>query len=225
MATLRSALYGKDKLIPDDFGGLDKPKLKFNYTMRITYGTALFTKAPIGALDATTLDFGVRQFTRPNINVVYEDVNYYNFMTKVATKVDFGVITVTLYDDNKNRAHSLFQNYMEYISPLTHYQMDGSLLDRKGMEFSDDGYAATLGKLDQADKNGPILKIELRHHHNTVLKPGEDYTDYIFRNPKIQNVVLDEVDATQSDVNTISFTFLYDSYNIDSDTLPYGTYG
>lgn len=215
---IQSALYGPNKLIPDDFAGLDHPKLKFNFTMSIEYGANMrgTTEESKGALDPEVLNFGVKQFTRPNVNIVYEDINYYNFMTKVATKVDYGVITITLYDDINNRAHDIFKNYMEYISPLT--RTSGNYpggLDQKGMEYSGDAYSSTLGTLDNNDRHGPIQKIKVRHFHRSVLNKNE-YTDYEFFNPKIQNAVLDELDATQSDVSTITLTFVYDTYTIQS---------
>ncbi len=205
MAKYGDYIGGADKHIPDDFGGLQSPKLKFNFTMSIIYAGM---SAEIGDDDPYTISFGIKQITRPAPNVIYEDVNYYNFMTKVATKVDFGVMTVTLYDDRDNKAHGIFKAYMESISPITNNTRDQALsLDKNGQINS-----GSLGVLPEGARHGPIKNIRVNH----ILDWNGKKVIYDFLNPKIQNVTLDELDMTQSDVSTITFTFLYDSYHTET---------
>jgi hypothetical protein len=208
------ALYGNyDRQIADDFAGLDSPKLKFNFTMSIEFGRILALNLPQqsrGNDDPYRIEFGIKQITRPAPNIIYEDVNFYNFMTKVATRVDYGVVTVTLYDDVNNYAHEIFKAYMEYVSPLTNMNRDQApLLDRYGQS-----QAAGLGPLDDQDRHGPIKSLRVNH----ILDYKGKKVMYDFLNPKIQNVILDELDMTQSDVNTITFTFTYDSYHVTQES-------
>jgi hypothetical protein len=207
-------LSGSDRDIADDFGGKDAPKLKFNFTISFDY-TDMFT-AYAGDDDPYSISFGVKQITRPNPNIIYEDVNYYNFMTKVATKMDFGVTTVTLYDDRNNKAHNIFKNYIESVSPLANNERGAAqLLHRAGQSTS-----ASIGPLTSDATNGPIKSIRVTHF---VDQYGSKVI-YDYLNPKIQNVALDELDMTQSDVNTISFTFLYDSYKVTNESVAGGDY-
>jgi hypothetical protein len=200
-------LSGKDRDIGDDFGGVDRPKLKFNFTISFEY-TDMFT-AYAGDDDPYSISFGVKQITRPNPNVIYEDINYYNFMTKVATKMDFGVTTVTLYDDINNKAHNIFKNYIEAISPLANNErISAPLLHQTGQSTS-----ASIGPLTSSAVNGPIKSIRVTH----LLDQSGRKVIYDYLNPKIQNVALDELDMTQSDVNTISFTFIYDTYKVTNE--------
>lgn len=194
---------GTNKHIADDFSGLDAPKLKFNFTMSLEY---VGMDAEKGDDDPYLINFGIKQITRPAPNVIYEDVNFYNFMTKVATKVDFGVMTVTLYDDRANRAHSIFKNYMQAISPITNRTREqATQLDRNGQVDT-----SSLGVLPAGARHSVIKNIRVNHitdHNGTTVV-------YDFMNPKVQNITLDELDMTQSDVSTITFTFLYDTYNV-----------
>ena len=199
------ALYGEDRQIPDDFAGTEAPKLKFNFTLSFQF-TSMMYGVVEGADDPYAITFGIKQIPRPAPNVMYEDVNFYNFMTKVATKIEFGVVTVTLYDDRTNKAHYIFQKYMESISPITNVGRDfAPLMDTSGQERT-----ASIGPLDNSARHGPIKSIRVTHLTNHLGKA----VIYDFINPKIQNVILDELDMTQSDVSTITFTFIYDSYNV-----------
>lgn len=205
MASYGDYIGGADQHIADDFAGLDSPKLKFNFTMSLEY---VGMNAEQGNDAPYEITFGIKQITRPAPNVIYEDVNYYNFMTKVATKVDFGVVTVTVYDDRNNRAHGIFKNYMEAISPITKRTRDqATLLDKYGQ--SD---ASLLGPLPSGARHGVIKNLRVNH----IIDWTGKTVIYDFLNPKIQNVTLDELDMTASDVNTITFTFLYDTYHVET---------
>lgn len=205
------ALYGPDKGIADDFAGADAPKLKFYFTISFDFveDMILASEDEKGSENLQDIKFGVRQITRPNPNIIYEDINYYNFMTKVATKVDFGVVTVTLYDDRKNRAHNIFKKYMEAVSPVTTNRKEKYFLLQK-LGQSD---ASSIGPLTTSARNSPIKNIRVTH----LVNGTDQKVFYDYLNPKIQNVMLDELDMTQSDVNTITFTFIYDSFNISSN--------
>lgn len=205
MASL-TLLSGPEKVIADHFAETDAPKLKFNFTMSLQYAGM---SADQGDDDPYQITLAIKQITRPMPNIIYEDVNFYNFMTKVATKVDFGVVTVTLYDDRNNKAHTIFKNYMETVSPITNADREQALsLDRSGQSTS-----SVLGPLPTDARHGPIKNIRVTHLTNHTGKK----VIYDFLNPKIQNVTLDELDMTQSDVNTITFTFMYDSYHVETE--------
>lgn len=202
-----TALYGPQRGIADDFAGVEAPKLKFNFTMSLNINLDVFNPEidSWGNDDRKEIKFGIKQISRPNPTINYEDVNYYNYMTKVATKMDFGSINIILYDDRMNRAHKIFKEYLRAVSPITNLNREQSKnLINLGMSTS-----SGIGKLPDTGKNGPINSIRVTHFitmNDTVI--------YDYLNPKIQNVVLDELDMSTSDVNTINFTFIYDSFNI-----------
>jgi hypothetical protein len=210
---LGTNLSGSGRHIKDDFGGADQPKLKFMFGVRFVYSD-MMTDLEAGVDNMGENIFPIKQITRPAPNIIYEDVNYYNYMTKVATKVDFAIVTVTMYDDIHNTVHRIFSKYLESISPIAATTHEGSydLLQNQGR-----GDAANMGPHTDEGRNGPISMIRVIQFLPSCRKV---YYDYV--NPKIQTVALDELDMTQSDVNTITFNFMYDSVHITeiNETCP-----
>ena len=186
----------------DDFGGSDAPKQKFTYTVEFRFRSGLGIK---GSDVMEQMDFGVKTTTRPSPIVNYVDVNYYNFRTKVATRVDYGAITMTFYDDIKNKAHDIFEHYIKTISPIANLNREqASLLDTLGQ--SPNG-SASVGPLN-TNRHGIIQSIRITHH------TGDTKVHYDYLNPKITTMTLDDLDMTTSEASTITFNFNYDSVNI-----------
>lgn len=184
------------KLIPDSFANTETPKYKFNFTIKFKY------RSGINAYDGNGLDvesnaFAVRQMGRPSPIINYQDVNYYGFRTKVATRTDFSVFNVSFYDDGPGRAHRIFEEYMKAVSPLVKIE-NANMLPISG--------AQTIIELPDADYLGPIEHIELKHYHK------KNQTIYRFQNPKITNFMLDDLDMTQSEVSSVSLSFVYDAF-------------
>lgn len=118
------------KSVAGDPGGSNPPKSKFLYTVAIEYNAAI--KALLsasnggasndprtGSIYMDKMVFGVKTASRPNPSVTYQDVNMYNYRTKVATKVDYGTATITFYDDVNNTAHDIYRLYLQTISPIS----------------------------------------------------------------------------------------------------------
>jgi len=202
----------------DDFGGIDIPKNRFLFTVSFRFRNerelAQLGLAELGGreLYESSYDFAVRQATRPTININYSDVNYYNFRTKVATKMDWGAVNITFYDDSKNRAHKIFEKYLKAVSPIAR---TGVPKNADAMQFAGMDGAGGIGPLRNGNQMGPIKYIILTHHTNTpeLSQPEGEYQRvyYVFINPKIINAVLDELDMAQSDVTTVVLGFNFDS--------------
>jgi hypothetical protein len=204
-SSLGIALSGAGKHISDDFGGKDQPKLKFNFGVRFVYSD-MITGLDGGQDDMGSNVFPIKQITRPAPNILYEDVNYYNYMTKVATKIDFAIVTIQMYDDVNNKIHKIFTKYLESISPIASktHESQYHLLHNQGR-----GDASNMGPHTDQGINSPINMIRVIQFLPECRKV---YYDYV--NPKIQTVALDELDMSQSDVNTITFNFMYDSVHV-----------
>ena len=121
------------KTVPDDFGGSGRPKLKFMYTVSFQYRDEMVRRlrdprattsfggagdASFGADQLGEMSFGIKSATRPNPTVNFTDVNFYNYRTKIATKVEYGTMTLMFYDDIKNTAHNIYELYLKSISPI-----------------------------------------------------------------------------------------------------------
>ena len=185
---------GSDGAVQDHFANVNYPKLKFNYTISFKLRSPLSlrpignTRNSIKADDALLTDqvtFALKQASRPNPTVVFQDVNYYNYRTKVATKVDYGNMQILMYDDVENYAHDLFEHYLKSLSPIASETDANNLLDGRtapqNMEFNTDsstsagrvrGGAGSLGPLPHmatdgtqtpGGESGLIEHISIRH--------------------------------------------------------------
>lgn len=192
-------------IVPDRMSTFDHPKLKFNFTVQFFFRQNVPNEQ--GSDEVADMSLAAKQATRPNINPVLQDVNFYNFRTKIRTKVEYGVCTVTLYDDASNHAHDIFKSYLNAISPISRDTVLGAVdnLDLNGQTTT-----ASSGPL-AANRHGVIRKIRVTHHFRSGPSSDERKIHYDYLNPKIVNFVLDELDMSQSDVNTVSMTFSYDS--------------
>ncbi len=61
----------------------------------------------------------VKQSSRPNINYEYEEVNMYNFRTRVLKRSEFQAVTMVMYDDLKDATGSWWNTYIRLMSPVT----------------------------------------------------------------------------------------------------------
>lgn len=239
------------KSVADDFAGADHPKYKFNYTVSFLYrdtvknkiatdaNTPTDAKATLGSNDMNALSFGLKQVSRPNINVIYQDINFYNYRTKIATKIDFGTITLTFYDDVNSRAHDIVSSYLKTISPISNVtnpywanSFDAIGVNVNGVSQTDWPDISSVGALQQGEEPGPINAITITHHlpikydttaSSTIYDTIYRIVQYTFLNPKIVSINLDDLDSTTSDVSTVGITFTYDAVMIDKVNSNLGT--
>lgn len=197
-AILRKTIDGIRR-IPDNFADTHSPKLKFNFMVRFNFRESLLSTPNGGELDVQKNYFAARQVGRPSPVINYEDANYYGLRTKIATRIDYSTINLAFYDDGYGRAHKIIEDYVRLISPLTREQDADMLLGSQ-----------TITNLPVRQGLGPIKNIEVLHFHKT------GNTKYVYQNPKITNVTLDDLDATTSEVSTVAMTFVYDSFFIQT---------
>ena len=188
-----------------DLGGIDAPKLKFIFTVEFGFRGINPHK---GTKDLQTIEYDLKSATRPNISVNQEDVNYYNYRTKVATRVSFGTVRLSMYEDSLNVANGLIWDYIKAISPIT--RQPQLSISTEGESVSPDT-ASTIGPL--TDTDGPIAWMKVHHHYT---QNGQNkVTTYTYGNPKIENVDIDELDMSSNEASTVNITFTVDSVNVE----------
>lgn len=128
------------------------PKFKFLFVVEFLYNGDY---AQLGNLDFA---FVIKRSTRPVVNYQYEDVNYYNFRTKVPTKTDFQQMQMTFHDDNKNQALRFYNAYLRSMSPITNLNTGQEEWDQRGMSFEDAAFD-TAGPTSApfADDEGNVM--------------------------------------------------------------------
>lgn len=157
--------------VADDFGGKDAPKLKFLFTVLFELNDGYLAKVGpnfhLGSQELAQCAFALKTATRPNPTIEYQDVNYYNYRTKVATRMDFGPITINFYDDGDNKAQQLMALYTNAVSPIAnkYQQSNGTNDDSASLETPIDHLhpfdRATVGTLE--NRMGIFKRIRVTH--------------------------------------------------------------
>lgn len=161
----------------------------------------------------------VKQFQRPSFDVEFEEVNMYNFKTRILKKVNYKPIQFTFIDDTKNNAMSFFTAYINALSPLSNVPAESFAAANSGqdtgMDFDDvtgftHFYTASLGSL----LNKSILKeIKLLH----IFDFGKRLNTYTFHSPRFTNINFDEVNMETSKGNSIDCSFVYDGFFMETN--------
>ena len=171
----------------------NRPKFKFHFTVTIKFrnppvdltGSNNPVKSDDGQL-SDLVTFAVKQASRPNPTIIYQDINQYNYRSKVATKMDYGAMQITMYDDVENYAHNLYEVYLKSVSPIANVHKDkANLLSTNGegpknMAFNSNGVlngnnerqkekiaggSSSIGPLppNAGGESGIIENISVRH--------------------------------------------------------------
>lgn len=202
------------------------PKYKFLFVVQFVVNDGYKEAgSDYGPLD---MAFTVKKSTRPTVKYHEEDVNYYNYRSKVITKTEFGEMNMSFHDDTMNLATQFYTLYTRAMTPITNLaSMDQTTLeDRMGMDYGRimteksirnslpaNTYAATRGFLNNDNKT--IFK-EIRVYH--VFDYGHRMNVWRFMNPQITQLAMDELDMSVGTEGTeLAMTFTYDSVYIDPD--------
>lgn len=195
------------------------PKHKFMYVVEF-----VLSDPYASSFDSTVpeeLAFVVKRSSRPNISFEYEEVNFYNFRSKVLKRHEYQPMSMSFYDDHNGKAITFWNSYLKAISPLSNFQNAGAdvyegMLEQRGMDFENNFTAGTSSLAPRNTGAGSpttiISHINLYHFY----KAGSMYDVYTFLKPKISELQLDELDMTQTgDGNEVAFTFAYDALFMD----------
>lgn len=214
----REALFDKQCVSPYARDLIARaPKHKFMFVIEIVLNepyASLF-----GNDFSEELAFVVKRAARPNISFEYEEVNYYNFRTRILKRQEYQPISMSFYDDHNGKAISFWHEYLKAVSPLSREVPTDSIspkrLESDSMQFEGDNLtASTTSLLTPSTGVTPttvISHINLYH----VYRGGSRFDQYQFVSPKITELQLDELDMTQSgDGSEIAFTFSYDALSM-----------
>lgn len=203
--------------IGNNLGGQYSPKLKFLFTVKFDFRTNL-GDVDSGSESLQSIMYDLKTATRPNITIANEEVNFYGYRAHVSTKITFGTVRLTFYDDSKNRANDLLWNYMESISPMASDVVVGStaLMNRN----DDVELPSSIGTFNDNEEDGIIAAMTVYHHYNTY--DGTYVTEYIYTNPRIEQLDYDELDMSSNDASLLSVTFRFDA--VQSNTRKLTTY-
>jgi len=200
------------------------PKFNFLFVIDVQFSEPYQAWKDIGS----TMAFVVKRSSRPGFEVEYEDINMYNFRTKVAKSVQYPPMSMSFYDDNKNAAHLFYTAYMRAMSPIANmdnrmpqteqYEVNSMNFDKGPDSSSFDssgpltrGYAASLGPLEGNVKN-IVSRIRLYH----IFDYGRLMNIYNFYNPRILSFTPTELNMAETgDGAEFEFQFDFDGMFVE----------
>lgn len=203
-----------------------RPKLKFLFKVEFLFKPQIIEQYP--ELKTNQFVFMIRSVDRPKVDFEYEEVNQYNFRTKVLKQIKHRELTITFMDDVGNQVYNFFRIMMMVHSPVTRrsalasHDITGQIAaynNGSGMLF-DPAQGTTTDYAHRGaiptDLGNAIQVIKITQMFAQPM-PGADKLDgaakevsFFFMNPRIVSFDLDDVNHETSDPNLFTMQFDYD---------------
>jgi hypothetical protein len=203
------------------------PKHRFMFKVDFKFNPTYVEKL-MGGKDKGAFTFVVKTIDRPKVSFVYEDINFYNFRTKVLKEIQHEALSMTFFDDIGNNVTDFFNAYRKALSPISRNEFPTGLnpliAQQTGMNFSfplleNQQDTATRGFLANNAIN-VLESIIIRQ----IFAHGTRMVEFTFHNPKIVRFDFDEVDhSSTGDGNVLSAQFDYDALYVSEVKNPNGT--
>lgn len=196
------------------------PKFKYMFVVQITFDPSISNnqERELGG----ALAFVCKHSTRPTVEFEYEEVNQYNFRTRVPKRTVYPPVTMRFYDDNLNSCTRFQDLIMMAMSPVSvGGKFDTPNMSREWLaaqamnsNFADGAVStASLGPNFTGDFQ-LIKNIKLFH----VFEYGKLMNVYTFHNPKPMTITPDEVDSAETgNGSEMELQFAYDAVSIEAD--------
>lgn len=198
------------------------PKFKFLFVTEFIFND----RFDVDFMDIKPATF-VKQFDRPVVTMEYDDINMYNFRTKVLKSVQYGPATMTMYDDSDGNVTQFITRYLSLMSPVFASTAEGTVFEDTGLvQNANIGSASsrTLDNIGTAPLQRPstyytdntthpktILK-EIRVYH--VFYSGTRFDLYRFINPRIMETSFEQLTMEDTNVTTATIQFNYDKLSV-----------
>ena len=212
-----------------------RPKLKFLFKVQFVFNEQILNQFPgdlARKLRENNFTYMIKSVDRPKVDFEYEDdVNIYNYRTKVLKKIRHRELTVTFMDDVGNSVFDFFRALMMIYSPITRdsvkrdgnvtalpnttrFQLGSGMTFSNLSEFKQDD-TAHRGVVNSAAGNA----IEVIRVKQIFVDPTASPQDsqsavkavfYDFINPRLVSFDLDDLSHELSDANLLTMQFDYD---------------
>lgn len=205
-----------------------RPKLKFLFRVEFLFKPKVLEQFGATSAEwAKKFAFMIKTVDRPKVDFEYDEVNQYNFRTKVLKQIKHRALTMTFMDDVGNNVHEFFRFMMMVHSPITRRSVGAphdiasatALYNTgSGMKFSDSPTSindfAHRGVID-SDVGNAIQAIKITQ---MFMQPGgakdldtnAKEVSFFFINPRVESFDLDDVSHEASEVNLFTMQFDYD---------------
>lgn len=190
------------------------PKHRFMFKVDFRFNP-LYAEKLMGGREKNAFTFLVKMVDRPKVEFVYEDVNYYNFRTKVLKEIRHDSLGMTFIDDIGNNTTDFFNAYRKAYSPISRNEFATGLNAKQagetGMNYS---FPLLENQQDTASRGfllGNSINILDAIIVRQVFAHGTRMCEYTFHNPRISRFDFDEVNHETGDGNGLTVQFDYDA--------------
>ena len=205
-----------------------RPKLKFLFRVEFLFKPEVLRQfSAENAIWAKNFAFLVKSVDRPKVDFEYEEINQYNFRSKVLKQIKHRALTMTFLDDVGNHVHEFFRFMMMVHSPITRRSIGAAheissvfaqYNTGSGMQFSKSPMSMTdfahrgvintdIGNAIQAIK---ITQLFMQPGSKNDLDTGAKEVSFFFVNPRIESFDMDDVSHESSDPSVLTMMFDYD---------------
>lgn len=222
-----------------------RPKLKFLFKVEFIFtpeAIALFPSI-LGGSSSNDFTFMIKSVDRPKIDFEYDDdVNMYNFRTRVLKRIRHRELTIIFADDTGNRVLNFFRSLMMINSPITRRQLLRQNTSTNVEQLSPpNGRASNIGNgmafetLSSGSINDTAIRGVVNSNVGNVIQtirvkqifinPGEHLGNstkeviFDFINARLISFDLDELTHESSDISSMTMQFDYDWMEIVDITL------
>ena len=138
----------------------------------------------------------VHRCDKPNITFEHQDVNYYNFRTRVLTKTIFQPISLTFLDEIGNSVNDFFVKYLNKTS--------GQASGKWGIDTGF-GQASGTKPYERGYSTGKSIIV------TQIFANGLHANEFKFINPRIESFQFDELNMEDNAGSLVTMQFSYDS--------------
>jgi len=227
-------------VIASGAGGYD-PKNKFLFKVRFEFHEAAKRIAATLGLDVEhSLDrditYIVKQIDMPKYTLEYEEVNMYNFRTKVLKRINHEELSFSFYDDVANNAIKFMNVYLQILQPLARrkWSTDAPLEDY-GFAFADtiggndSSMRAAIRALNGMESKDILRSLTIEQYYlnrtntnlqGTQIRQAIYANVFTFTNPRISSFDLDDQDHENGNTpNMLNCKFDFDALNMQTGVI------
>lgn len=215
-----------------DQGHLD-PKQKFLFKVAFHFEESDELKAAMSTLGAATsqgelnraLTFMVKQIDLPKVTFEYEEVNMYNYRTKVLKSISHRELNFSFMDDVGNHVMDFVNVYRMLLQPMSRQNASSW----ESADYTDYGFefdptnamgapSSSLRGIIPGNAKRILRKIVI-HQFYLNRGSGNEGTienmvrtnDFIFLNPQLTEMDMGEMDHENSQLNLVTVNFAFDA--------------
>ena len=186
------------------------PKHRFIFKVKFIF------KDPYSRINSEFM-YVVKEIDKPKVTFEYEDVNMYNFKTKVLKAIRHESLNMQFHDDIQNKVLDFFNAYRLAYSPVSSLlPLQAPMMENAGMDFYAPGSggvsSASMGILE-GGKINVLSHIEIAQ----IYAHGTRQNIFIFTNPRIEQFDFDNLSHDATDGNALTVSFNYDALYIKDE--------